>query len=188
MEGREQVVQPQAVIEAFCESSQPGGHTFGRQGARLQEIIEDQTKACKCMDMDEVWTMYSRSRSHQKSVSDFEDHILTLRPGGMWQLTAPHFLARVFLFRGKLKLALWSLINVLWWFSQSKLQCRHSCLWLSMNFCLIDHKNLLVGSAQSHLRQELTRYSGASNPLLVFVIITKAITGRHKEKEDLACR
>lgn len=60
------------------------------------------------------------------------------RPGGIWEHTPPHLLAHVLHFRGKLKLAPRSLIDALWWCSQSKPQCRRSCVWLSLNFCLTD--------------------------------------------------
>lgn len=110
------------------------------------------------------------------------------RAEGIWEDTALHSLAHMLHFRGNLELAPRSLTTELWWCSQSKLQCRRSCLCLSPNFCPTDHKQLPVDSAQSCLQQELTMYSSASDPLLMFLIIPKAITGRQVEPEDIACR
>lgn len=127
--------------------------------------------------------MYVRSRS--QSGSDFRVTYWPCRAGGIWEHADPCSLAHMLPFRGKLELAPRSLTTGLQWCSQSKLQCRHSCLWLSLNFCLTDHKHLLVGSAQWYPQRELTMYSSASSSLLMFLLIPKAPAGRQEEPEVL---
>lgn len=102
------------------------------------------------------------------------------RAEGVWEHTTPHSLAHMLHFWAKLELAPRSLSCD----DVAKANCSAGTVFYHWAWISNRPETEPVGSAQSCPQQELTTYSSAvTNPLLMFLIIPKAITeGRWNQK------